>query len=123
MVGAGDLVRQLPETYEASTTPAERRVQFELYKRFEAIDGFLHGDVLLSWAPMEDESGHVMLHAVFRDVGGSLNTITAALTAKGVDVKRVLAFCTPSGIAIDSFATRGSHSGRRPTTSAVPSPH
>ena len=75
------------------------------------------------WAPMEDESGHVMLHAVFRDVGGSLNTITAALTAKGVDVKRVLAFCTPSGIAIDSFATRGSHSGRRPTTSAVPSPH
>lgn len=103
MIGSADLIRQLPGNYEASTTPAERLAHFELYKRFEAVDGFVNGDVLLSWNRMDDGSAHVLLHAVFRDTVGSLSTATSALADRSVDVKRVSAFCTPSGVAVDTF--------------------
>ena len=102
-IGSDWLVRLLPDNYTASTSHADRLEHFELYKRFEASDAFERGDVLLSWTPLEDFSGNVMLHAVFRDTTGSLSTITSAVAEKGVDVKRVVAFTTSTGIAVDSF--------------------
>lgn len=88
--GTDELIRQLPPDYATSTTPADRLVHLELYRRLIASGG----DALISWGPVRDGTPHVVLHVVFRDCLGSLETITHAIHAQGINVLRVAAYST-----------------------------
>ena len=59
--------------------------------------------MLLSWAPSPEETAYIHVYAVFRDAIGSLSAITSTLTDAGINVHRVTAFVTTTGIAIDTF--------------------
>jgi len=99
-----DCIAKLPESYAIVTTPAEREAHHRLYCAW--LDCGKTG-VQMERGEVADtmhDSADVALHLVFRDVEGALAVITAALAASGVNVKRVSAFCSPSGpVAIDSF--------------------
>ena len=102
-IGAGSLASILPDNYAASTTEVERVAHFELFKKYQSDEH--EGAVSVTWSPqtMRDGTPCVSLHMCFSDIIGSLNAITSTLTELGVSVYRVSAFCTDTGIALDSF--------------------
>lgn len=73
----------------------------ELYRKFEVDAGAT--PATLSWGPASDGSGQCALHVIFKDVHGSLSTITSAITERGIAISRVVAFTTDSGVGIDTF--------------------
>ena len=93
------LTKLLPINYCASTTPDERLVHLELYRRLcEGLDSGVR--VLISWGVARAGSSHVVLHVVQHDCLGSLATITSTLNDRGINILRVAAFSTTTGIAI-----------------------
>ena len=108
MVGIGDLLRQLPDTYSGGTTEIERLAHFDLFRKFQAeVENPGTNDqtepILVSWAPQSQGSKVVLLHLCFRDVAGSLSAITAALAEYSIAIVRAAAFCTEAGVAIDTL--------------------
>lgn len=114
MVGVGDLLRQLPETYSGGTTEMERLAHFDLFRKFQAevesrsansANGTndLSDPIFVAWAPKEEGSKLLLMHLCFRDVPGSLSAITATLTEHRVGIVRAAAFCTEAGVAIDTL--------------------
>ena len=62
----------------------------------------------LSWAYASSAgAGRVVLHIVFEDAAGSLSVLTTTLLETGVSIHRVAAFCTHSGVAVDTFELSG----------------
>ena len=110
MVGVGDLLRQLPETYSGGTTEMERLAHFDLFRKFQAeVESRSANDandrsdpIFVAWAPKEEGSKLLLMHLCFRDVPGSLSAITATLTEYRVGIVRAVAFCTEAGVAIKS---------------------
>ena len=100
---ATELLRQLPDHYLTSTTVDERRAHLELYSQFKMVlvgSGRRREDVYMDWKPQQKT---VLLHLVFFDFTGSLNTVTATLAARSIDIVRVAAFGTRGGVALDTF--------------------
>ena len=110
---AAELVAALPEHYLISTTIDERQLHLELYMKYKqelqsgssvstaASANHPHDQpVLVAWRRRETR---VLLCLAFLDCVGSLSSIMAVLSSRGIDIKRVAAFSTKHGIAIDSF--------------------
>jgi len=100
---ATELLRQLPDHYLTSTTVDERRAHLELYSQFQTVlvgSGRRREDVYMDWKPQQKT---VLLHLVFFDFTGSLNTVTATLATRSIDIVRVAAFGTRGGVALDTL--------------------
>lgn len=97
------LLELLPGNYVASTTPAEREQHDALHRRLKGGE-----TVQLAWEPIgsahdKGGGGHIALYLVFPDAVNSLSIITSTLGSLGVNILRVAAFSTTTGIAIDTL--------------------
>ena len=104
---AAELVAALPELYLISTTTDERQVHLELYTKYKQVTNAnilaatnAHEHVFVAW---RRRGMRVLLCLVFLDCIGSLSSITAFLSSRGIDIKRVAAFSTRHGVAVDTF--------------------
>jgi hypothetical protein len=98
LAGENELVSVLPLDYVNATTPEERASHQEMYALLKSGTA---GNVVLRWATAS--SNLVLLHIIFVDCLGSLSTITSVLNDRGINVKRVVAFSTDRGVAVDTF--------------------
>ena len=98
LAGENELVSVLPLDYVNATTPEERSSHQEMYALLKSGTA---GNVVLRWATAS--SNLVLLHIIFVDCLGSLSTITSVLNDRGINVKRVVAFSTDRGVAVDTF--------------------
>ena len=98
LAGENELVSVLPLDYVNATTPEERASHQEMYA---LLKSGMAGNVVLRWATAS--ANLVLLHIIFIDCLGSLSTITSVLNDRGINVKRVVAFSTARGVAVDTF--------------------
>lgn len=92
------LIDRMPANYVHVTTAWERKAHEALYARLE--DNWTN--VELAWEPLVDRLG-VALHLAFLDRPGSLSAITAALAECNINILSMSAFCTDTGVAIDTL--------------------
>ena len=101
---AAEMISALPDHYLWSTTVDERQTHLELYRAYKSVAAKTGvkpmEKVLVRYTHHET---HVQLCLVFHDTVGSLSNITACLTARGVNIVRVAAFCTRGGVAVNTF--------------------